>query len=142
MQHKQQKEELSAPAQAPEFIKTRIIAMFSLARKAGKLAAGADMVKDAVIGGRTRAVFTASDLAPRSLKEIRFACRPSEENPKGAQVLPMAIAMDEMASQIGRRSGILAVTDAGFEKKLTALVSQLARQTAEETNTCSGRESC
>jgi len=114
--------------------KNRAIAMFSLARKAGKLVAGMDMVKDAVAGQKTRMVFVSSDLAPRSLKEIRFACRPSEENPKGAQVIPMNIAMDEMAVQIGRRSGILAVTDTGFEKKLAALI--------EETNMPSRRESC
>ena len=52
--------------------KTRVISMFSLARKAGKLVAGMDMVKDAVAARRIRMVFVASDLAPRSLKEIRF----------------------------------------------------------------------
>lgn len=114
--------------------RNRAVAMFSLARKAGKLVAGMDMVKDAVAGQKVRAVFVANDLAPRSLKEIRFVCRPSEENPKGVQVIPMNIAMDEMAVQIGRRSGILAVTDTGFEKKLAALI--------EETNMPSRRESC
>ena len=46
----------------------------------------------------------------------------------------MNIAMDDMAVQIGRRSGILAVADTGFEKKLAALI--------EETNMPSRRESC
>ena len=104
--------------------KTRAVNMFSLARKAGKLVAGMDMVKDAVAGKKVRVVFVTNDLAPRSLKEIRFVCRPSEENPKGVQVIPMNIAMDEMAVQIGRRSGILAVTDTGFEKKLAALIEE------------------
>lgn len=125
-----QKENTSAPMSA----KSRMISMFSLARKAGKLVAGMDMVKDAVAGGRTRAVFVTGDLAPRSLKEIRFFCRPTEENSKGVQVIQMNIAMDEIAVQIGRRSGILAVTDAGFEKKLAALT--------EETNMLYRRESC
>ena len=81
--------------------KTRAINMFSLARKAGKLVAGMDMVKDAVAGKKVRLVFVTNDLAPRSLKEIRFVCRPSEENPKGVQVIPMNIAMDEMAVLTG-----------------------------------------
>lgn len=119
---------------APISAKTRVISMFSLARKAGKLVAGMDMVKDTVAARRIRMVFVTSDLAPRSLKEIRFVCRPTDENPQGVQVIPMNIAMDDMAVQIGRRSGILAVADTGFEKKLAALI--------EETNMPSRRESC
>ena len=94
----------------------RLLSLLGLARKAGKLVAGMDMVKDAVAARRIRMVFVASDLAPRSLKEIRFVCRPTDENPQGVQVIPMNIAMDDMAVQIGRRSGILAVADTGFEK--------------------------
>ena len=117
--------------------------MFSLARKAGKLVAGADMVKEAVLTGRVGVVFTCRDLAPRSRKEMRFVCSPGQGTPEGAQVIEIDVAMDELAVQIGRRSGILAVTDQGLEKNLTALaLAAVTPETAAETDMRSGRESC
>ena len=99
--------------------KQRVISLLSLVRKAGKLVAGADMVKDAARSGQVTAVFAASDLSPKSKKEIEYVCRPLS-----VPVYPLGVAMDEMAAQIGRRSGILAVTDKGLERKLESLLEQ------------------
>ena len=55
--------------------KTRVISMFSLARKAGKLVAGMDMVKDAVAARRIRMVFVASVLSAGRRMKIRRVCR-------------------------------------------------------------------
>lgn len=107
------------PAAAASVIRKKAVSMLSLSRKAGKLTAGTDMVKEAVQTGQTSAVFTASDLSPKSIKEIKYFC-----GPKSVPVISLGVTMDEMAPQIGRRSGILAVTDRGFETKIRSLLSE------------------
>ena len=109
-------------------LKQRIISTLSLARKAGRLTAGADAVSEAVRSGQAGAVFIAADLSPRSQKNIRYVCQPLS-----VPVIPLKIAMDEMAAQIGRRSGILAVADDGFERKLRSLLEQAERLSAAES---------
>lgn len=127
------------PALTAEAIRGKIVSMLSLARKAGKLTAGADPVKEAVLNGQVSAVFTASDLSPKSLKEIEFSCRNLP-----VPVLPLGVSMDEMSVQIGRRSGILAVTDKGMEAKIQSLLSDAAQaeKSEEKTETLSRKESC
>ena len=146
MQRNQNKQPKQMPPLPPELRKARLISIFSLARKAGKLVGGAYMVKEAVLTGRVGVVFTCRDLAPRSRKEMRFVCSPGQGTPEGAQgaqVIEIDVAMDELAVQIGRRSGILAVTDQGLEKNLTALaLAAVTPETAAETDMRSGRESC
>lgn len=109
-------------------LKQRIISTLSLARKAGRLTAGADAVREAVCAGRVKAVFTAADLSPRSQRNMEYVCRPLS-----VPVIPLGIAMDEMAAQLGRRSGILAVADTGFERKLCSLLEQAERLSAAQT---------
>ena len=125
------------PALTAEAIRGKIVSMLSLARKAGKLTA--DPVKEAVLDGQVSAVFTASDLSPKSLKEIEFSCRNFS-----VPVLPLGVSMDEMSVQIGRRSGILAVTDKGMEAKIQSLLSDAAQaeKSEEKTETLSRKESC
>ncbi len=127
------------PALTATAIRNKVISMLSLARKAGKLNAGADSVKEAVLNGQVSAVFTASDLSSKSLKEIEFACRNFS-----VPVLSLGVSMDEMSAQIGRRSGILAVTDKGMESKICSLLSDAAQaeESEEKTETLSRKESC
>ena len=73
-------------------------------------------------------MFTAADLSPRSQRNMEYVCRPLS-----VPVIPLGIAMDEMAAQIGRRSGILAVADTGFERKLCSLLEQAERLSAAQT---------
>ncbi len=126
------------PADSREVLLRKVASMLSLARKAGKLTAGADMVKDAVQTGQVQAVFTAADLSSKSLKEVEYACGQSS-----VPVFPLGIAMDEIAPQIGRRSGILAVSDPGFEAKIRSLLEEIKTAPGEEeTEPLSRKESC
>ena len=83
-----------------------------LARKAGKLSLGNRPAREAVLEGRSRAIFLASDLSERSSRGIRYA---AEEY--GVPVIPIAESMDELGMALGKRSGIVSVDDAGFMKK-------------------------
>jgi ribosomal protein L7Ae-like RNA K-turn-binding protein len=87
------------------------LGLISMCRRAGKLVMGMDMVKDACNTGEARAVFTASDFSPKSLKEVKFACARN-----GVKLYALGITMDEIGNGIGKRTGVLAMTDAGFAK--------------------------
>ena len=88
--------------------KTGII---SMCRKAGKLVMGMDMVKDACSLGNARAVFTADDLSVKSLKEVRYTCARYD-----VKLYALGMTMDDIADGLGKRTGVLAMTDAGFAK--------------------------
>ena len=85
----------------------------SICRKAGKLKMGMDTAKSACETGEAKAVFTASDLSEKSLKEMRFY---GAKN--GVKVYRLGMTMEQIALALGKKTGIIAVTDAGFEKSI------------------------
>ncbi len=82
---------------------------------------GMDMAKDACRSGSACAVFTASDLSEKSLKEMRFVCSRYQV---GLYALEMS--MDQIQKSMGRRTGIIAVTDKGFAKACAEGLRQIA----------------
>lgn len=87
------------------------LGLISICRKAGKLVMGMDMVKDACNTGTAKAVFTASDLSPKSLKEVKFVCARN-----GVKLYSLGITMDEIGAGLGKRTGVLVMTDGGFAR--------------------------
>ena len=85
--------------------------LISMCRKAGKLVMGMDMVKDACAVGTAKAVFVANDLSAKSQKEVRYTCARYS-----VKLYALGMTMDEIADGIGKRTGVLAMTDAGFAK--------------------------
>lgn len=74
---------------------------------------GMDIAKSACETGEARAVFTALDLSEKSLREIRFCCAKN-----AVPVYKLGMTMEQIAVALGKRTGIIAVTDAGFAKSL------------------------
>ena len=93
--------------------KTDKSGLISICRKAGKLKAGMDIVKSACDNGEAKAVFAAADLSPKSLKELRFAAARNE-----IPVYRLQMTMQQIADAMGKRTGILAVTDGGFARSM------------------------
>lgn len=87
------------------------LGLISMCRKAGKLVMGMDMVKEACRAGTAKAVFTARDLSPKSLKEVKFSCARY-----GVKLYALGVDMDEVGNGIGKRTGVVAMTDGGFAK--------------------------
>ncbi|WP_295152156.1 ribosomal L7Ae/L30e/S12e/Gadd45 family protein [uncultured Ruminococcus sp.] len=85
--------------------------LLSMCRKAGKLVMGMDMVKDACAAGTARAVFIADDLSAKSQKEVRYNCARYD-----VKMYKLGVTMDDIAYGVGKRTGVLAITDAGFAK--------------------------
>lgn len=93
--------------------KTDKSGLISICRKAGKLKAGMDIVKSACDNGEAKAVFAAADLSPKSLKELRFAAARND-----VPVYRLQMTMQQIADAMGKRTGILAVTDGGFARSM------------------------
>ncbi|MBR1863077.1 MAG: ribosomal L7Ae/L30e/S12e/Gadd45 family protein [Ruminococcus sp.] len=97
-----------------------------MCRKAGRMVVGMDMVKDACANGNAKAVFTASDFSERSLKEIRFACARN-----GVRLYALGVDMDSLGQCIGKRSGVIAMTDSGFAKSCAKGLEEIEADPAE-----------
>lgn len=114
-------------------LQKRLLTHLSLTKRAAKLVLGFDPVKDAVLKGKLERVYLAQDLSPKSEKEVQWFCKELE-----IPVQKLPLLMDELWYQVGKRSGILGVTDPGLEQKLFKLV-QLVEQPAEDEGEHIGR---
>lgn len=88
--------------------------LITMCIKAGKLLKGFDISMDAVKNGEVFLVMTASDISPKTLKEVRFVC----EKNKSVRVAELPFSIDELSMSIGRKAGVVAVSDKGFADKL------------------------
>lgn len=88
-----------------------------LCRKAGKLVYGFDAVLDELAKPKTKAagILVAKDLSPKTRKELDF--RLTAVNSPVA-VTEMEADMDAVAKILGKRTGIILITDEGFWKSL------------------------
>ena len=96
--------------------KERLLSFLGIARKAQRLSMGADAAKESLQKGKARLVLLAGE-------EYR------------TPALSAGVSMDEIACAVGKRTGILAVNDAGFADKLRAMLENAAPQgTTEEVD--------
>ena len=95
---------------------SRQISLLSLARRAGKLVLGFDRVADALREGKSKGVFCTADLSEKSRKELAFTAQKY-----GMQPVVLAVTMDQVQHACGKRSGVIALCDEGFSKKLSEL---------------------
>ena len=96
-----------------------LLSLLGLARRAGKLSLGNDAAVESLRKGQARLVLLASDLSPRSRRGIAAAAQQAE-----APCRETGASMEEIARAIGKHTGILAVNDEGFSKKIEQLCSE------------------
>lgn len=101
----------------------RILSTLSLCRRASKLVCGFDLVKQAVINQKVYIVLLASDLSPKTKKEVEFVC-----NSRQIGVLTLPATIDEIWYSVGKRAGVLAVTERGLAEKLNELIDRLDKE--------------
>lgn len=106
---------------------SKLLSLLGIARKAGRLSLGNDPAVEAMRSGKTYLVLVASDLSQRTLRGIRFA---AEE--EMIDVLTINKTMDEISVAVGKRTGIIAVNDVGFAKKIRTLCDQAANKQSNE----------
>lgn len=81
----------------------------SICRRAGKLIGGMDEVKAACRKKEARCVLITSDFSEKSRAEIAFECERSK-----TPIYDIPDTMFDIANVVGKRYGVMAVTDKGF----------------------------
>ncbi len=94
----------------------QLLNLLGIARRAGRLSLGNDPAIEALRKGSTSLILFASDLSPRTAGGVGFAAK--EE---GVAAVRTKATMDEISMALGKRTGVVAVNDPGFAKKLLAL---------------------
>ncbi len=97
----------------------RIINLLTVCRKAGKLIMGFDACKEALASKKARLILLASDISPKTEKEIRFFAGKA-----GVTTVKTNIRIEEFHAGTGKRAGVLCICDGGFAKKLIALTEE------------------
>lgn len=97
-----------------------ITGILSMCRRAGKLTVGMDEVKNACRGKRAFGVLVASDISQKSLKEVKFVCAM-----ESVSLYDTEMTMDRIGDCLGKRFGIMAVTDSGFMKSMAKKLTKL-----------------
>lgn len=95
-----------------------LISVLTLSKKANKLIMGFDVVKEAVLNQTAKLVLLSNDLSAKTKKEMVFICQGSQ-----MEVLELPLNMDELWYLLGKKCGVIAVSDQGFSKKIASLLS-------------------
>ncbi len=79
-----------------------------LCRRAGKLVIGFDaVIKELASAGSGAGVVLASDVSPKTEKEVRFRA-------KNTEVIRADFSMSDAEDAVGKRAGVFLVSDAGL----------------------------
>lgn len=99
----------------------KILSLFGLARRAGKLAPGHDVVIESVVKNKAKLCVLCVDASERLEREIKHAC--SYEN-KNIPVLKAKFDMKTLSKAIGTKAAVISINDEGFAKKLLSMFEQ------------------
>lgn len=97
-------------------MKTKLLNLFTISRKAGRAALGFDPMKEALASGKASAVFIAEDISPKTEKEVRFFAAKSD-----TEVIKLPLTQDELYFGIGKKVGVITICDKGFADKAAQL---------------------
>lgn len=94
----------------------KLLSLLGIARRAARLSLGNDAAMDSMRQGEARLVILASDLSPRTVKGVHNVAEQEE-----VDVVQIDATMEEISMALGKQTGVVAVNDAGFAKKMHAL---------------------
>jgi ribosomal protein L7Ae-like RNA K-turn-binding protein len=101
----------------------KLIDTVTFCKRIGKLVIGFDLVKKAMSTGEAQLVLLSEDLSDKTKKEAEYLCRTFE-----MPWLMIPLTLDELWYLIGKRAGVLAVTDVVFAEKIHRIIK-------DDTNT-------
>jgi ribosomal protein L30E len=82
---------------------------------------GFDVALEAIVGGSARHVLVASNVSPKTLKEVHYRLQ-SEGLDGKVKVLTLPLTIQEVGSYINVSAGVIAVCDGGFGKAFERLL--------------------
>lgn len=86
-----------------------------MCKRASLLIMGFDVVKKSMQDGSAELIIVASDLSPKTLKEVIYLSSQFE-----IEVLTIKQTLDELWYILGKRAGVLSITDYKLSKKILA----------------------
>jgi ribosomal protein L7Ae-like RNA K-turn-binding protein len=104
----------------------RVLSMFGLCRKAGKISLGHDASIASIKKGHAKICLLCKDISERAACELQRAC--ANLNGGRTELIRTSFTMDEIRTATGFKAGVLTIDDEGFAKK----ISQLLRNTTGE----------
>jgi len=99
----------------------RILDLFGLCRRAGKLSGGHDAAFGAISGGKAAACFLTEDASERLKEEFR---RTVSFNGRDLPLYELDCTMQDIQGTTGRKYAVFTVDDAGFARKLEQLLTE------------------
>lgn len=96
------------------------LSMLGMARRAGKLSMGHDMVKQSVVKNKAQLVILCSDASPRLKGEFEHLL----ENYGNTRLICTDMTMDEVHYAIGYKAVVMAVEDVNFSNRIIELLRQ------------------
>lgn len=99
----------------------RIVNLLMIARKAGKLMLGFDMVSEALKTGKAAAVVFSGDASERTKKEVLFLMKHMGKSVPCYTLTEYT--KEELGHSLGKMTAVLAVCDEGFSGQIAKLVS-------------------
>lgn len=92
-------------------MKSQILNLLTIARKAGKVELGYDPTESALYSGRCRLVLVMADASDRTKKNAKFLCEKYK-----CPIIETDCTKEDILEKLGKSSGVLAICDAGFAK--------------------------
>ncbi len=91
----------------------KLLQALALCRRAGKLSLGFDPAREAAESGKAALLICSAGLSDNTKKEIRFL-----SSQTGLPLLEVPATLDELWYILGKRAGVLAVTDSSLARKV------------------------
>lgn len=88
---------------------SRFLGTLGICRKAGKCSLGYTKTEESVKANKVFAIFIASDISPKTEKELRYITRDKE-----IPVIKTHYSIFEISNSVGMKTGIIAIEDNGF----------------------------
>lgn len=101
----------------------RVFFALSLAKKSGKLVCGFDSVKESVINGTAKAVFTTDDASEKTVKRLKTFCQDKVE------IYTLPLTQYEVSHITNKLTAVFAIADENM-----ALLCKNAIKSEKESN--------
>lgn len=95
--------------------------MLGMARRAGKLSMGHDMVEKSIKAKKAMALIFASDVSSRLVSELTKTANHFDSK---IEILSIDETINELHKALGYKAGVITVDDENFSKRIIELINQ------------------
>ena len=108
-----------------------LLSFLGIARRAGQLSCGHDAAVEAIVKNKAQLCLCCSDASARLQREMNHACT---YQGKAVDCFVIPYDMKLLSAAIGTKAAVITVNEAGFAKKLCALLDGCEKTGKEDRN--------